>query len=212
MTTCAECLTELSTVRLSDLRAESTAVIHYSSCPICRRVAEDLFHAENQLAHAFSEVSPCSSPYDIAATAVADSGFQTRRRIARVFRVILLTAGGALFVAAAQTFLDRDGGGDSRATESIALRCITAAQAADLATPYLRSDGASVVIHDPTLRMITIRGVVDEVVAARIQIDAVDNAGRCTVTSGGTGESSAPVVVGSPVAAEAQSPNPPDDK
>ena len=184
--------------------------MHYTACPSCRRVADDLLYAENRLAFALSEIAPTSRPEMIAATAISESDFRRRRRIARVVRAVLSTSAVALLVTALVQLRDRRAG-DSRITETVTLSCITAAQAASIASPYLRSDGSSVVIHDEGLSTITLRGVIDEVVAAKINIDEVDASGRCATSVGGSG-TNAPVTSGTPVPDEVAKPNPPDDK
>ena len=56
MTTCGECLTALSTMRLSEIRRGSPIEQHYATCENCSRVAADLQYAERKLALALSEL------------------------------------------------------------------------------------------------------------------------------------------------------------
>lgn len=73
-------------------------------------------------------------------------------------------------------------------TETIQLSCITTEQASELATPYLRSSPSAVYTSDG-LRKITLRGRIDEFVAARREIRKAEREGPCSL----------PAPVGAPV-------------
>lgn len=193
MTSCSECLTELRTVRLAEIRADSPVALHYATCQNCRSVAEDLFYAENRLANALAEVRPYSMPETLAAQASEGASLVRRRKIAGWLRRGLLAVGAVLLVVAWEMMRDEPSTPQRVFTETMTLECITPTQAQELATAYLRSDGSAIYISEE-LRTITLRGRPDDVASAKRHIEDIDASDRCA---------SAPVIVGEPAKAPA---------
>jgi hypothetical protein len=179
MTSCSECLTELSTSRLSDIRANSPVALHYMHCENCRRVADDLFQAEHRLANALAESRPWSSANMVAERALEGSEKLRRRRVARWLRAGLASAAFIVFGIFMSTRMEDDSPEPTVITEVVALNCISSTLAGEIARAYLHSDRAVVIRPAETGRVITLRGNVAEVMTARSQIIAIDAAGTC---------------------------------
>jgi hypothetical protein len=171
MTSCSECLTELSTSRLSDIRANSPVALHYMHCENCRRVADDLFQAEHRLANALAEARPWSSANVIAERALEGSEKLRRRRIARWLRAGLASAAFIVFGIFMATRVADDSPGRNVITEVVSLNCISSGLASEIAMSYLQSDQARATIQE---RVIVLRGYMGEVMAAREQILTAD--------------------------------------
>ncbi|MGK2963901.1 MAG: hypothetical protein ACSLFK_17405 [Gemmatimonadaceae bacterium] len=107
MITCSECLTGLSTSRLSDIRPGSPVAMHYAGCERCLAIVHDIQAAERGLGAALDQFGPSSDPETIAGHA-ADKTFRRRRRIARVFRTALAIVGLMLFAAAFEALREND--------------------------------------------------------------------------------------------------------
>jgi hypothetical protein len=186
MTTCAECLSMMSTSRLSELESGSAVALHCATCANCARVAEEVRYAEYRLATALNEQRPAMNPSDVTAAAVSGSERLRRSRIARRLQIALVIAGCYVFyvfmeqrtnappimmdrTAAAKAALE---GGNAIVTRTIPLRCITPEQATALATPYLRSKAA--IYPVPGISAITVRGRREEFQRALSAIDQFD--------------------------------------
>jgi hypothetical protein len=180
MTSCSECLTELSTSRLSDIRANSPVALHYKHCENCRRVADDLFQAEHRLATALAESRPWSSADVLAAQALHGSEKLRRRRIARWVRAGLASAAAIVFGIFMATRLEDDSPAPTVITEVVTLECISPRLASEIARAYLHSDRAAVFRPGDTDRIITLRGNMAEVMSARAQIVMLDQADKCS--------------------------------
>ena len=156
MTTCAECLTALSTMRLSEIQRGSPIEQHYSTCENCSRVAADLQYAEHKLALALSELRPSMPPSVISDEAIVGSAKMRRRTAARWIRTALFVFGALLL--GTYVVEKRSVGPDSALeTEMVILKCATADDATSIVTPYLRSSG-SAVYRGSGSRFITLRG------------------------------------------------------
>ena len=167
MTTCADCLSALSTMRLSEIGPGSPIEQHYSTCENCSRIAADLQYAEHRLALALSELRPSYAPELVAQEAIVGSAKLSRRTVAKWVR-------GGLFLTAAiilGTYIAENRSVSPPIdTEMVILKCATADVATSIATPFLRSHGAAVYGGgDP--HVITLRGVHREVETAISHID-----------------------------------------
>lgn len=193
MTTCAECLSALSTARVADIHPQSAIALHCYSCPECNRTAEEISYAEYRLAAGLSEASSSRTASEVGGMALFESERLRRRRIARFIRGGLAVGAAGVFAAliALRVETPPTAGGELL-TETIPLRCISARHATELVTPYLRSDGTAVYRSDD-LRTITIRGRPAELAGAKSVIDWIDRTGACKTrattppaSSGGT--------------------------
>jgi len=184
MTTCAECLSTMSTSRVSDLEPGSAVALHCATCTNCSRVAEEVRYAEYRLAAALNEQLSGRDPSDVTVAAIKGSERLRRSRVARRIRIALIVAGCYVFYVFMETrtnprALDNlpaipEAVVDERgiATGTIMLQCITPEQAIALATPYLRSNAA--VYPVPGISAITVRGLRDEFQRAVSAIDQFD--------------------------------------
>ncbi|MEO8576789.1 MAG: hypothetical protein ABI556_08825 [Gemmatimonadales bacterium] len=179
MTSCSDCLNALSSARVVDISPGSSIAIHCATCPQCMRVADEVRYAEYRLAASLSEERPRFSSEEVAIAAIDGSELRRRRRIGRWVRGVLALIALGIFGAAMEArFEGNNRRGKNVVTETIPLRCLSAAQAADLVTPYLRHSGSAVYRSDE-IRMITIRGTTDDVFKAKMTIDAIDQTGAC---------------------------------
>ena len=183
MTTCSECLNALSSARVADMGPGSAVAIHCATCPVCSRVADEVRFAEYRLAASLNEARPGTSSEEMAAVAIDGSERLRRQRVGRWIRVGLGVAALAVFAVFWETMR---GAREDRnlLTETITLRCVTASQAAQLITPYLRADG-SVVYHADELRTVTIRATSEQMASAKMVIDGLES-GVCKIPSGST--------------------------
>lgn len=181
MTTCAECLAVLSTMRLSDIPRESAISAHLSTCPNCSRLVSDMQLAEHRLAVSLDSSIPTMPPTQIAIDAITRSELSRRESVARWIRRGLAFAAGLLFVL----YLRTDRGEslirpDDFRRQSVELNCLSSEGAMDLATPYLRSRSAR--IYSVRGRnMVIIEGAGAEVTEALAQINSMDDAQHCNV-------------------------------
>ena len=186
MTTCSECLNALSSARVSDIAPGSTIALHCATCPQCMRVADEVRYAEYRLAASLNEARPGFRSEEVAVAAVEGSELRRRRRIGRWVRGVLALIALGIFGAAMEArFEDDNSPTKNLITETILLRCLSASQAAELVTPYLRSSGTAVYKSDD-LRTITIRGKPDEVISAKIMMEGIDNTAACARLPGAT--------------------------
>jgi len=177
VTTCAECLQEISTARLADVRPGTAVAYHAASCPSCAGVLEDIRFAEWQLATSLNELQPQSSTQSLIQGALEGSERLRRRRLARWMRGGLAAAACGVCFVFMEMRTETDPENDV-ITETIRLKCMTATQASDLATMYLRSSVSRIFVSDE-LRTITLRARSDEYAAARMAIDQFEAAPSC---------------------------------
>ena len=186
MTTCAECLTTMSTSRVSDLEPGSAVALHCATCANCTRVAEEVRYAEYRLATALNEQRSAMNSSDVTVAAINGSERLRRSRIARRLQIALIVAGCYVFYvfmeqrtqpnlraldnlpAIPEAVVDAHG----IATRTMTLQCITPDQAIALATPYLRSEAA--VYPVPGISAITVRGKREEFRRAVSAIEQFD--------------------------------------
>jgi len=188
MTTCAECLTAISSSRISELQPGSAVALHCATCADCSRVAEEVRYAEYRLATALNEQRSGLDSSDLTEAAMRGSERLRRLRVGRWIQSALIVAGCFVFFV----FMERarqptnpraldnlppipeavvDAHGI--ATRTMTLRCMTPDQAMAIATPYLRSDAA--VYSVPGFSAVTLRGPREEfrqAVSAIEQLDA----------------------------------------
>lgn len=174
MTTCAECLSVLSTTRLADIPHDSAVSAHVATCPNCSRLVTEMQYAERRLATSLESSIPITPPAVLAATAMTASEVEQRKSIARWFRRGLAFAAAILFVA----FLRSDTGRymigeDDFQRQTIVLKCISSESALELATPYLRSNKGRI-YRAGDLNMVTVQGKAAEVNDALSQIERAE--------------------------------------
>lgn len=180
MTTCADCLAELSTMRLGDMRPGNAASLHIESCPQCASIAQEIAYAERRLSLAMAETHSSFSPEELSDNALLGSERERRKVVARWVRGLLAAAGCVTFFFFMQNvFVPMANKSEDIRTETISLRCLTPEQAMEIATPYLRSKGS---ISTPKgMRIVTIRGKHDEFEAAVSRVKSIDDSQMCTL-------------------------------
>jgi hypothetical protein len=184
MTTCAECLGTMSTMRLADLRPGSAIAEHCSTCADCSSVAQEIAFAERRLAEALAETRSALMPDDLSNLAMQQSERARRKEMARWARGFLMAAGCVTFWFFMQDLFVPWTEGEKIRTETVTLRCLTADQATEIATPYLRSNGAS--ISTPKgMQAVTIRGRHDEFEEAISRVKSIDDAQGCRLPNRG---------------------------
>jgi len=170
---CQECLEELSTASLREMPSDSPVMQHCATCADCSRLTTRLREREYEAATLLNSLPPMSSPLSVAESAAALSN---RRRVGQ-FVVMLSGIAGAIiiWVVGATTILpalksipgvEGGGRGDLR-TETIALSCLSAEQAADIINPYVRSHGSTYYTPTSGIPAITVRGRPDELARSR---------------------------------------------
>ncbi|MEO8194124.1 MAG: hypothetical protein ABI681_09740 [Gemmatimonadales bacterium] len=186
MTTCEECLSALSTAKLSDINPGSAIAVHCYTCPQCNRVAEEVRYAEYRLAASLNEEAPSAEGRNLAAYAILESERLRRRRIARWIRGGLAVVAMGLFGAAMETMREDDNPMKTQdlVIETLELRCLPPQAALDLVTPYLRSHGTAVYRADD-VHAITLRGKSSEVAAAKLELERFDTPDRCRIPATG---------------------------
>ena len=182
MTKCSECLNALSSARVSDIAPGSAIALHCATCPQCARVADEVRYSEYRLASSLNEARPGRPSDEVAIAAIDVSELRRRRYVARWVRGGLALAAMGIFAAVMEMRVDGAGKGNT-VTETMALRCLTGKQAAELLTPYLRSNG-SIVYGSEDMRTITIRGTSEELASATMVLDKFDRTATCQATTG----------------------------
>lgn len=164
MTSCAQCLTSLSTTRLADFNRDSSLVAHCSQCAACAAVLSDFQLAERRLAVTLSELRPLPPSITVASEAIAGSERLRRRTAARIFRSALAIIGLVLLgsYVREEIWVKQ---WPVVITEIVQLQCMSTDDATALVTPFLRSSGASV-YSMPGARAITVRGAEGEATRA----------------------------------------------
>ncbi len=123
--TCQECLSELATRSLREMRGDSAVMAHCATCPDCGPLATALREREYDAATLLNNLHPMSNPITVAEKAGA---LARRRRIGKVAVfasgvALVLTMWAAVFATGfgrAMMGIDRSGASDLR-TETIPL-------------------------------------------------------------------------------------------
>ncbi len=171
MTTCAECLDTLASTRLSEMRYDAAVLEHCATCERCSSVATDIRYAEERLAMTLSELRPGVPAVTIADGAIAGSERYRRRSIARWIRRGLAAVAALILTT---YIVDNRSAGPRLETETLMVKCISSETAAEIVTPYLRSNGSAV--YSPKgARAITIRATSEEMAAAEMQLKNFDS-------------------------------------
>lgn len=178
MTTCAQCLSDLSTMRLSDMRPGTAAALHLESCPQCASIAQEIAYAERRLSTALAETRSSFTPEELSHGALVGSERDRRKEVGRWIQGILTAAAClTVFLFIRNVFIPLANESEKIRTETISLRCLTPEQAMEIATPYLRSTGS---ISAPKgMRIVTIRGRHDEFEAAISRVKSIDAEQAC---------------------------------
>ncbi len=184
MTECAECLSALSTVRLSEVTPGSAIALHAARCPMCMQVVEEVRQSEYRLSVGLIESATGHTSKDMAWAAIEGSEFRRRQSIARWVRGGLAVAALVVFGVFMET---RTGISPGQRPElrvvTLRLRCLSPAAAADLVTPYLRSSG-SVVYRVDDAHAITLKAPPREIAVATSQVDKFDDPQACALPTG----------------------------
>jgi hypothetical protein len=170
MTSCAECLTMLSTARLAELGQSGLIAEHCRTCERCAVVAAEIRFAEQRLALRLGESRPMSSSYQVASEAVTRSDRVRRRATARLFR----GAVGIFGMLLLGSYVKEEWWDTRRprlTTATLTLKCMTPEQAMTVVVPLLRSNGTRA-YPQPGFPTLTIRGPDDEVMQATSALDA----------------------------------------
>jgi hypothetical protein len=179
VTSCAECLNAFSSMAIADVRPESAVAEHCASCPSCATVIQETTYAERRLSNALAEARSAYPPEDLSYRVLAESERVRRKVVGRWVRGLLAAAGCVTFWFFMQdVFVPWTGGEKSITTETIALKCLTAEQASEIATPYLRSSGSAIYVTKD-IHAITIKGRSDEFARAKMERTGVDGRQRC---------------------------------
>jgi hypothetical protein len=168
---CQECLSELATGSLRELRADSAVMAHCATCPDCGPLATLLRDREYEAASLLNNLPPMSNPIAVAERA----GALARRR--RIGRVAVFLSGAAMVLTIWTTIfltgfgrsmmgLDRSAASALR-TETIPLTCLSPDQAADIIAPYVRARGSTLYVGRHGVPAITVRGTEDEIAKSR---------------------------------------------
>jgi hypothetical protein len=170
MTTCAECLTMLSTARLSELGKNTLIAEHCTTCERCAVVAAEIRFAEQRLALSLAEARPMSPSYQVASEAIVGADKHRRRAAARVFRAAVGMFGLLLLGSyVKEEWWDKRG--PELTTSTLALKCMTPEQAMTVVVPLLRSSGTRA-YPQPGFPALTVRGPDREVMQATAALDA----------------------------------------
>ena len=212
MTTCAQCLSELSTMRMADMRPGTPVALHCESCPDCTGIMQEIAYAERRLSTALSEARSGFTPEELSETALTGSERERRKYVGRWTRGLLAAAGCVTFFFFMQNvFIPRVDPPQPISRETISLNCITPQQAMEIATPYLRSHGSSIYTAGG-LKAITISGQPAEFIQAVNHVKLVDDEQKCQLPSpaiaGTPGSDVVPVHVDNPDEKPATAPPP----
>jgi hypothetical protein len=166
-------------MRLADLRPGSPVADHCASCPSCASVAQETTYAERRLSDALSESRSAITPEDLSYRALVESERVRRKVVGRWVRGLLLAAGCVTFwFFMEDVFVPWTDGSRRTAMETITFKCLTAEQASEIATPYLRSSGSAIYLAKD-IHTITLRGRADEFVRAKTELMGMDDRQHC---------------------------------
>ncbi len=137
MTTCAECLSTMSTSRVSDLEPGSAVALHCAACAECSRVAEEVRYAEHRLATALNEQRSRMDSSEVTVAAIKGSERLRRSRIARRVQIALIVAGCYVFFV----FMEQRTKPDPRALDN--LPAIPEGSAKNFCAPSMQSTNST---------------------------------------------------------------------
>jgi hypothetical protein len=163
---CQDCLSELATGSLRDLRADSAVMQHCVTCPDCGPLVTLLRDREYEAATLLNNLRPMSSPITVAERAGA---LARRRRIGKIAvfltgAAMVLTIWTAVFVTGfGRAMMGIDRPPSRLTTVTIPLTCLSPEQAADIINPYVRSHGSTFYIGSSGVAAITVRGTAGEI-------------------------------------------------
>jgi hypothetical protein len=137
-------------------------------------------YADQRLALALDSSIPRMPPTTLAANTLAKVELEHRKSVALWFRRGLAFAAGLLAVAFFRTDTGKYLiGTDDFQQQTIQLRCISSADALEIATPYLRSNKGRI-YRAGDLQRVTVQGKAAEVNAALSQIERAEReTSRC---------------------------------
>ncbi len=181
MTTCAECLTAVSTMRLADILPGSPLALHCEACPDCASLVRETAYAERRLSDTLREMRPGLSADSLSASALEGSERLRRKEVGRWVRGLLSAAACiTVYFFVENVIIPRVDPPQRIVRETILLKCITPEQAAEVATPYLRSHG-SAIYRTGGLHAITLSGQAPEFTDAVNHVKVLDDEARCTL-------------------------------
>ena len=173
---CEDCLVELATGSLRDLRPDSPIAQHCASCPDCGPLATMLRDREYNAATILNNLPPMSNPIDVAQSAAVMSH---RRRVGKV--VVFLSGAALVATIWISLFLTDFGrqmmtGGravSNLETETIPLACLSPREAGEIVRPYLGTRGSSYSIRyfgESRMPAIMVHGTAHQIARARASI------------------------------------------
>lgn len=171
MITCSDCINELKTARLSDIRAGSPVALHYTSCENCKRLVHDLYHSERDLAVALDAFGFATNSSIVAENAI-DATYRRRKRIGRGVRALLAIA-GVMVLGVGIAIVTDDGDRSSWQVETIKLECMPWEQASEIAQRFMVSGESNILLRDDG-KTIVLEGYTPQVVEAASQIAVLD--------------------------------------
>lgn len=174
MTTCSECLTILSTTRLSEIAQNPAIAEHVETCPGCSRLVTEMKYAEHRLALGLESSIPGMPPTVVASSAITAAEREHRESIAKWVRRSLALAAGII----AAVFLRSDTGrymtgADDFVRQSIQISCLSASPTMETVRPMLQST-RSRIYASPDMKLITVQGQDAEVRAVIARIESMN--------------------------------------
>jgi len=143
-------------------------------------VVRETTYAEQRLSDALREMNPGLTADELTVNALEGSERIRRKEVARWVRGLLAAAGCITFYFFMQNvFIPRVDPPQRVVRETIFLHCITPQQAAEIATPYLRSHGSS--IYMTGSQAITLSGQPAEYAQAVNHIRVLDDEAKCAL-------------------------------
>ena len=176
--TCAEYERRLLTRSWEELDEEE-ALEHADHCPRCAGLRDDLERAEARLAGAMSTARPSVHPAVVADRAMVGARLRSIEHglMAAAVLVVapLLWIGVPGLAKSTVALLTGRRPPPVLTTETIALRCLSAAQAQVLARPYLTGIGNSMTPGDSSISTLTVRGSAEAVKLAKEVIERFES-------------------------------------
>lgn len=184
---CQECLEALAESSVMEIHQNGSVRDHSATCADCARVATLITGAERDLAFAFNNIVSL-----VPATRTAEKAITLvkRRRAAWLVSVAAaLALAVVLWIVWIQVLVP-----GARATAELAtinqhtmtagLDCLTAEQAGDLISPYVRSNGSVWYKSKPPMRVLTVRATPEELKKVREILHRFDNSRHAECPAG----------------------------
>ena len=183
--TCDECLASLASGSVPEIEQNGSAREHLATCVGCSRVIRLIAEAERDLGVAFNSITSSVPATRTAETAMV---FASRRRTAKLLTAIFAVAlAGLLWIAWTRVVVrgvqaTAEIASLNQHTMTVKLQCLSADQAGELISPYVRSNGSAYYPAKPPLQVLTVRARPYELKKVREILVQFDNAGQSTCT------------------------------